>query len=280
MFKKSKKKKMRFQTSNIHDKTIYQFVTQNVSDKFNCEKLIKTYEDNDSKETILEVENLNKSFGKNHVLKDLTFNLYKNEHVGLIGGNGAGKTTLVEIISGINKADNGKIVYNFEYKNSFQEGIGIQFQDSNYPKGITVKKIIEFVQKTYNSKLNKDELLGLVNLFGIYRFYNSKASSLSGGQSQRLNCLLAILHKPKFLILDELSTGLDITILNRIKSFIKQYAIDNGITILLISHNMNEVDYLAERIILLKRGQIYLDARKNDIVDKWGSLEKMVEYYI
>ena len=139
-----------------------------------------------------------------------------------------GKTTFVEILAGINKPDSGDLKYNFKFKNTFQEKIGIQFQDSNYPKGISVKSVINFILEIFKSELSQDEINGLINIFGIDEFYYKKAASLSGGQSQRLNCLLSIIHKPNFLILDELSTGLDVTIKSKIKNFIKSFCKQNN----------------------------------------------------
>ncbi|MDE5949502.1 MAG: ABC transporter ATP-binding protein, partial [Malacoplasma sp.] len=249
--------------------------------KKNSDKFI-TYKPNTNKKKIIEIKNLNKSFNhqKNHVLKNLSIDFYDGENVAILGGNGAGKTTFVEILAGINKPDNGSLKYNFDYKNSFQEKIGIQFQDSSYPKGISVKSVINFVLEIFKSKLSKDEINGLINIFGINEFYYKKASSLSGGQSQRLNCLLSIIHKPSFLILDELSTGLDVTIKTKIKNFIKSFCKENKITILLVSHDMEEIQYLADRIIILKDGEVFVDSKLDVIIKKFGSLSKCMDLYI
>ena len=120
----------------------------------------------------------------------------------------------------------------------------------------------------------------MLYIFGIDEFYNKKASSLSGGQQQRLNCLLAILNKPKFIILDELSTGLDVTIRNKIKTFIKEYAKENNITILIVSHDMDEVDYIADRIVIMKKGNIYLDMDKSDVIKKYKTLNNCISNYV
>ena len=197
----------------------------------------------------------------------------------MLGSNGAGKTVLSEMISGINKPTSGEIIYNFNSDN-YKKKIGIQFQDSSYPNGITVKKVINFVISIYKAEITKDELRALIAIFDIYEIYNKVASSLSGGQQQRLNLLLALVHKPKFIILDELSTGLDIRIRSKIKKFIKYYAKENGITLLIVSHDMDEVEYLSERIIVLFKGEIYVDASKKEIIEKYGSIQNCVEKYI
>lgn len=267
--------------NKITSATIKESLNHDVNSKEGLTKFIVDYKNND-KDWLIKITDLKKSFNhkKHLVLNNINLTLYKGENVALLGGNGAGKTTLIEIVAGLNKYDSGKIEYNLNHKNNFQEKIGIQFQDSSYPNGISVKRVIKFVKDIYETKINDDELNALINIFGINEFYNKRASSLSGGQSQRLNCLLAILHRPSFLILDELSTGLDVTIRNKIKSFIKSYAKEHNMNILIISHDMEEVEYLADKVVLFLRGEIWVYASVADIKKKFGSLQKMIDLYI
>ncbi|MBQ5543572.1 MAG: ABC transporter ATP-binding protein, partial [Mycoplasmataceae bacterium] len=160
---------------------------------------------------------------KKYAVNNISFNINPNENIAFIGANGAGKTTTVETIAGINKPTEGKILYNYDYKKSFQEGIGIQFQDSSYPKGVTVKNVIDFLKDAYGlnkDKINDLEFDHLLDVFRIKEFYHTDARKLSGGQQQRLNVLLSLMHKPKVLFLDELVTGLDIQIRNELENFI------------------------------------------------------------
>ena len=283
MFKNFSKlnKKLLINENNIKDLIIKENLKEIKNKKEFLTKFIN-YEIDKNKKKIIEVKNLNKSFNhqKNHVLKNLSIDFYEGENVAILGGNGAGKTTFVEILAGINKPDSGDLKYNFKFKNTFQEKIGIQFQDSNYPKGISVKSVINFILEIFKSELSQDEINGLINIFGIDEFYYKKAASLSGGQSQRLNCLLSIIHKPNFLILDELSTGLDVTIKSKIKNFIKSFCKQNNITILLVSHDMEEIQYLVDRIIILKNGEIFVDSKLEKIIQKFGSLSKCMDLYI
>lgn len=235
---------------------------------------------NAQNKSLVEIKDLTKKYKNLTVIKNLNINFYEGENVAVLGGNGAGKTTLMEMIAGLNKPTSGSIEYKYDFKNSFLEKIGIQFQDSSFPKGIKVKRVIKFVNDIYGTNISKRELDAMLQIFGINEFYNKNASSLSGGQSQRLNCLLSILHKPSIIILDELSTGLDITIRNKIKTFIKMFAKDNNMNILLVSHNLDEIEYLADRIVLLKNGEVFVDASKEQVIEKFGSLQNMIELYI
>ncbi|MBP5783919.1 ABC transporter ATP-binding protein [bacterium] len=166
-----------------------------------------------------------KNVGKVYAVNNISFDINYLENLAFIGANGAGKTTTVEIIAGINKPTSGTIDYNFKYKKSFQEQIGIQFQDSSYPRGITVKNVIEFMrdaQGVDKERMSDEEFDELLDIFKIKEFYNLGASKLSGGQQQRLNVLLSLMHKPKVIFLDELATGLDIQIRHKLEEFVQQ----------------------------------------------------------
>ncbi|MGL5617520.1 MAG: ABC transporter ATP-binding protein [Metamycoplasmataceae bacterium] len=237
-----------------------------------------------NKKVLIDVVNLRKDFGKlkhaKTVLQDITFKIREGESVGILGANGAGKTTLVEILAGLNKQTSGEVHYLFDYKKSHLEEVGIQFQESSYPPGLSVKEIIAFVIEIYGTKIDENELNALIHIFGINEFYKKHASSLSGGQQQRLNALLALIHKPKVLFLDEISTGLDITIRTKIKDFIKLYAKENNMTIVLISHDMDEVEHLVDRVIIIDKGIILVDMDKEEILDKYENLNDFITPYI
>ena len=235
-------------------------------------------------EKLIEINNLVKKFGHKEkckvVLNGVNLTVSKGKNLALLGGNGAGKTTLVETIAGLYKPDGGSIKYLYKYEKTFQERLGIQFQDSFYPNAITVKEVIDFMIGLYGSKISHDELIAMLNIFGINEYYKKRVSKLSGGQQQRLNALLAIIHKPTVLFLDELSTGLDITIRTNIKRFIKHYAIENGITLILVSHDTDEIAYLADEIAVLKKGKIvYFDTKEN-IIQEYENIEKFLIPYL
>ncbi len=205
---------------------------------------------------------------------------YDNQNIAILGGNGAGKTTLVEMIAGINKPTTGKINYLFPYQNTFQEGIGIQFQESTYPVGLRIIDIINFMTEVYSLNISSQEIDKVLDTFGLLEYKNKQARSLSGGQKQRLNVLLALIHKPKIVFLDELSTGLDITVRAQVKQLIHQFCHDNHINICLVSHDMEEVNLLVDRVVILQQGEIKIDMSKQAILDQFGSIESLVEKFI
>ncbi len=280
---KNKFGKIKYDIDKITDQSIIKSLKESENVTLSDEIIINENNKEDKK-LLIEIKDLTKVFGhkenKVTAINGVSLNIYQNQNIALLGGNGAGKTTFVEIISGLNKQTSGEIKYHFEDNANFKEYIGIQFQDSSYPVGIKVRQVIKFITKISKISINKDTLNAMLYIFGIDEFYNKKASSLFGGQQQRLNCLLAILNKPKFIILDELSTGLDVTIRNKIKTFIKEYAKENNITILIVSHDMDEVDYIADRIVIMKKGNIYLDMDKSDVIKKYKTLNNCISNYV
>lgn len=280
IFKKNNKQ-MKVNIKNIKSPSIRMALEVNSKPKN-----YKTFINNEIKvhDPLIEVRNLVKKFkqGKETkvVLNGININICRGKNIALLGGNGAGKTTLVETISGLYRPDGGKINYLYKYDKTYQEKIGIQFQDSFYPSGITVKEVINFMIGLYGSKINHDELMALLNIFGINEYYKKRVAKLSGGQQQRLNALLAIIHKPKVLFLDEISTGLDITIRTNIKHFIKNYAIENDMTIVLVSHDADEIAFLADEIYVLKNGKIVYFDTKDSIIKEHGNIENFLVPYL
>lgn len=276
-----KVKKLPFNIKNIKSPSIRQALEVN-----STPKEYKTFINSDIKavEPLIEIKGLVKKFTQSGVekvvLNGIDLNICRGKNVALLGGNGAGKTTLVETISGLYKPDGGSIKYLYKYSKTYQEKIGIQFQDSFYPNGITVKEVIDFMIGLYGSKINNDELMALLNIFGINEYYKKRVAKLSGGQQQRLNALLAILHKPKVLFLDEISTGLDITIRTNIKRFIKNYAVENDMTIILVSHDADEIAFLADEIYVLKNGKIVYFDTKDNIINEYGNIENFLIPYL
>ncbi|TPR53702.1 ABC transporter ATP-binding protein [Metamycoplasma neophronis] len=239
-------------------------------------------------EKIIDIKNVIKEFKirrkKFRAVDDLNLTIYRNQNIALLGSNGAGKTTTVEMIVGIQKPTKGKIEYFFKGNNNEKDidsaKIGIQFQDSSYPQGLTVKDVIVSMNKIYGNKMEPSELSDLIKIFGVNEFLYNKAASLSGGQHQRLNALLAIIHKPQLVILDELSTGLDIKVKSRLVQFLKSFIKANQSTLLIISHDIKEIENLADRIVILNKGKVVFDKTIEETKEEFGSISVCLDKYI
>ncbi len=237
-------------------------------------------ESNMTTKPIIEVKDLVKKFGHKIANDHISFSIQKGERVGIIGANGAGKTTLVEQIIGTSKPTAGEIIYGFEYKKTPQEKMGMQFQTSSYPEGLTVKDVIDFSLDIYGSTIKQKDLEELLKVFQIHDFYKAKAKGLSGGQQQKLNVLLAIAHNPELVILDEISTGLDILAREEIVGYVDKITRAKNMTTILISHHMSEIEMLCDRVIILSQGKIKAEDSINNIQKKHGSLGEFMKEII
>lgn len=221
---------------------------------------------------IISVKNVTKKFGSFTALHGVSFKVEKGERIGLIGGNGAGKTTISEIIAGITKPNSGYIEFGYDFENSPKEGIGMQFQQSTYPSGLTVKDIISFARNLRKLSITNKELKDLLRVFQMEDFYNRKVRGLSGGQRQKLNILLSIIHNPKLVILDELSTGLDISAREEIINFTDKLLSENRMSAILISHHMEEIKALCSKVVILDNGRVRDIRTVKSIEQEYGSL--------
>lgn len=236
-------------------------------------------EDNKVLKQLIHVDDVYKNFGKNNVLKGLSFTINENQNLVILGSNGAGKTVIVETIAGLIKPTNGQVKYNFKTDN-INKQIGVQFQAIDFPSHLSPMDIINFNIDLFKIKISKKELEELIETFKIKKFIDRKCSKLSGGQKQRLNVLLSLLNKPKVVFLDEFSTGLDFLIKSQIEEFISAYAKKHGITIVLVSHDVSEIEFFAKKIVAIYQGKIVLSATTEEVIKEFGSIRNLMKKYI
>ncbi|HLO87335.1 MAG TPA: ABC transporter ATP-binding protein [Nostocaceae cyanobacterium] len=216
---------------------------------------------------MLKIEKLNKSFGNRKVLQDLTLQIEPGEIYGLLGANGAGKTTTINIICNLLKADSGQITLsNQPISKATKKLIGIAPQENLLYKSLSCEENLKFFADIYG--LNRatrekqiKETLAAVNLLDRAK---SPVETLSGGMQRRLNMAVALVHQPKLVILDEPTTGLDIEARFEIWELIKQLK-NQGITILLTTHLLDEAERLCQRIGILKKGQILAEGKLEEL---------------
>ncbi len=209
-------------------------------------------------EYVLEVTGLNKSFGKKHVLKDVTFNVKPHEIVGFIGPNGAGKSTTMKCICNLIYPESGSIKVNgYDLFKEREKALGSQaaliespglYMDMTGRENI---KLIAGLRKI--SKARVEEIYAFTELKDAL---DRKASGYSMGMKQRLALGIAIMSKPKFLILDEPSNGLDPTGIIHLRSTLEHLMATEDIAILFSSHQLGEVEKLADRIICINEGRM------------------------
>ncbi|MHA1753353.1 MAG: ATP-binding cassette domain-containing protein [Candidatus Helarchaeota archaeon] len=221
---------------------------------------------------VIEVEKLTKVFnnGKIKAVDDLTFNVEEGEIFGFLGPNGAGKTTTIFMLTTLLTPTSYKkaMVLGYDIKqqaNKIRHNIGVVFQEMVVDERLTAKENLKFHAKYYGMNKSEyksriDELLELVELSDRA---NDLVSTFSGGMKRRLEIARGLLNNPKLLFLDEMTLGLDPTARRRIWEYIKMLN-KEGITIIITSHYLDEIDFLADRIIIINRGKlIELDTPSN-----------------
>lgn len=228
---------------------------------------------------MLKVKNLTKYYGEKCAVNGITFQVNKGDIFGIIGPNGAGKSTTLETILGTKKKDSGQVeIFGIDQtkigKNIFSR-IGVQFQESSYQASIKVWEVCEFTAALYSKKIDWEEKL---LQFNLNELRNSLVSDLSGGERQKLSILLASIHSPKLLFLDELTTGLDPIARRETWDFIKEIN-RLGTTIVLTSHFMDEVEALCNRGIIIKSGEILVQGTINKLIEQ-GNGRNLDESYI
>lgn len=225
---------------------------------------------NNSSQPIIKIENLTKRYGNVVAADNISFSVLKGEIFGIIGPNGAGKTTTVECISGLRMPDSGSITVNglspAKDRDRLHRIVGVQLQESAMPPRLRVGEAIRLFASFYSNPMDIDSLL---ETLGIKEIKNSYFKTLSGGEKQRLSIALALIGNPRIAILDELTTGLDPEARRETWSLIEGIR-DRGVTVILVTHFMDEAERLCDRVALISHGAIRMLGTPEAIAAKAG----------
>ncbi len=213
------------------------------------------------------IEKVNKFYGKQQVLADISFSLKKGEVVGFLGPNGAGKSTLMKIICCYLQQDSGKVqVCDLDTQEQdllVKAKIGYLPEHNPLYPNMFVKEYLSSVGGIYKIDNLKNRITEIIEQTGLSTEQSKKIGELSKGFKQRMGLAAALIHNPKILILDEPTTGLDPNQLVEIRNLIKEVGRDK--TILLSTHIMQEVDKICNRVIIINRGKIVDDKQIADL---------------
>lgn len=190
------------------------------------------------------------------ILHDINLRVFKRERIAIVGRSGSGKTTLVEIISGFRKATKGFIEYNFNFVDSPYERISIQFQNSYFLNQFTVSDIYRYMINFAGNKIDLEEIDKLKRILDIESLMDKAFKKLSGGQKQKIALFLSFVYKPKILILDEFTTGLDIYSRTELRKYLNEYLEKNDVALIIVCHDPREIFNLCEKMIVLEEGRI------------------------
>lgn len=215
---------------------------------------------NYSTDIILSIKNLNKSYNGINVVSNLSFDVYKGEIFGFLGPNGAGKTTTISMLCGLLNSDSGDIVINgISIKDNPKQAralIGMCPQNVVMWKDLTCMEQIKFMGSMYDIPVKESEKRGLklLEAMGLIEKKDKRGKTLSGGMQRRLNIILALIHSPELIILDEPEAGLDPQSRVLVRDYIKSLASEK--TVILTTHNMDEAERMADRVAIIDRGKL------------------------
>ena len=205
---------------------------------------------------VIDVSHLHKEYGTTVAVRDVSFTVYAGEIFGILGRNGAGKTTTVECITGLRTADRGEIsVLGLDPRRDrreLHERVGVQLQDSAVPALMRVSEAVELYASFYREPADGRELIATLGLQDAQHTY---FRHLSGGQKQRLSIVLALIGQPEIAVLDELTTGLDPEARRDTWRLIEGVRA-RGVTIVLVTHFMQEAERLCDRVALIDHGRV------------------------
>lgn len=224
---------------------------------------------------LIEVNNLTKIYNKYVAVNKVNFKIEKNKTIGLLGPNGCGKTTSIGMLLGLITPTEGKILINNKNLNDYKRDeilsqLNFASPYVELPKKLTVKQNLHIYGRLYGVK-NLDKCINEVSSdLDIKKFFERKTGELSSGQKNRVALAKSLINKPKILLLDEPTASLDPDIGDFIRSYLQEYKSKNEVTILLASHNMNEVERLCNSIIMMKSGKIVDRGTCEQLIKKHG----------
>ena len=209
--------------------------------------------------TVLQVRNLNKSFGRRHIIKDLSFDLNEGEVLGFIGPNGSGKTTTIKMIMGFLHSDSGEIIINGvnvrkDYEKAMARIGGIVENPEMYTY-LSGRKNLQMYARIHDG-VPEERIDEVLNLVGMSARADEKVKSYSLGMKQRIGLALALVHSPNILILDEPTNGLDPEGIKDLRSILKRLAHEKGCAIMVSSHLLSEMELMCDRVIIINNGEV------------------------
>ena len=227
-------------------------------------------------EYAIEVEGLTKVYGDLRAVDNISFKVKKGEVFAFLGPNGAGKTTTVEIIEGIRNPTSGKIkVLGYDISKTtkeIKERIGVLPQEFISFERLTVKETLLYFSRLYKKRADIEQIIDLIDLRDKK---NAQYHTLSGGLKQRVGVAIALVNDPDIVFLDEPTTGLDPRARRDVWNAIAGLK-NQGKTVFLTTHYMEEAEYLADHIAIIHKGKIVAEGTLEELINKYGEKSKLL----
>jgi len=226
------------------------------------------------KKNTIEINNLSKQFKNTLAVKNVSFKINKGTIIGLLGPNGCGKSTTIGMMLGLIKPSSGTVIINGQNiernRTDLLEKMNFISPYIELPKKLSVEENLKVYGRLYGVKNLKDKIYDLMEKLNLIEFRKRKTGELSSGQKNRVSLAKALVNDPEILLLDEPTASLDPDVGDYIRGFIENYASNKGATILLASHNMNEVERLCYEVMMMKNGEIIDKGKSIDLINKHG----------
>ena len=220
------------------------------------------------------VENLSKNFFKKEAVREISFTINENEILGLLGPNGCGKTTTIAMMLGLLKPSNGRVIIHGldieKNRISLLHKMNFISPYIELPKKLSVKENLIVYGKLYGVKFISDRIKYLSEKLRLEEFINKKTGELSSGQKNRVSLAKALINEPSILFLDEPTASLDPETGDFVRSFIEKISREKKMSILLASHNMDEVKRLCKNVLMMNTGVIIDKGTPDDLIKKHG----------
>ncbi len=223
---------------------------------------------------VVKVTSLWKYFDSVPAIKGISFKIEEGEILGVLGANGAGKSTLIYCMLGVCSFEKGEIVFfnNLkmpENRKKILEKINFASTYTSLPYSLTVYESLVVFGNLYKVKRIKKKIETVLEMFSIKDLKNTPLRKLSSGQLMRVNLAKSMLNDPKILLLDEPTAGLDPEIAEKTRSMLKKRCKEIGLSILYTSHNLNEIEEIADKILILKKGKIVAYDKKDQLLKRY-----------
>ncbi len=227
-------------------------------------------------EIAIEIKSLKKFYNNIEAVKNINFKINKGSIVGLLGPNGCGKTTTIGMILGLIKPSSGSVLINGQNienesnRTNLLEKMNFISPYVELPKKLTIEENLKVYGKMYGVNNLQDKISDLMKELNLTEFKKRKTGELSSGQKNRVSLAKALINDPEILLLDEPTASLDPDVGDYIRSYIENFASKKNATILLASHNMNEVERLCNEVMMMKNGTIIDKGTSKSLIDKHG----------
>ena len=210
-------------------------------------------------EPVLSLRNINKNFGKRRIISDLSFDVYPGEVFGFLGPNGAGKTTTIKMVMGFLGVDSGDVIIDGidirkDYEKAMSRLGGIVENPEMY-KNLSGRVNLEMYARLHG-KLDRARIDEVTNLVGMGARIDDKVKKYSLGMKQRVGLAQALVHRPKVLILDEPTNGLDPSGIRELRDIFKHLAHQEGVAVIVSSHMLSEMELMCDRVAIIERGTL------------------------